>query len=507
MTTTTIHRRDRQPCVTRTTALGLLAIASLLAACGGSRSQPVAIHSSALTLSAALEPRTGRAGENTIWLELRDRAGAPVEDAQIRVEVHMHAMGTMPAMGGSTTVTAQGDGHYRAEFDLEMAGNWIVEIRAETAAGQSLAAEGSLTVGSPGLLLESTGPQAPRPETRAAEMSARNTPGSVEISLDPGRLQKVGVRSGTALEKPLDSRVRAVARVAYDETQLRDVSLKVAGWIGELEADAVGTRVERGAILFTLYSPELFSAQQEYLQALASQRAAQQTRSPDRADYLVRAAQQRLRLWDISEIDIERVAREGAPIEHLPVRSPASGFLIEKNVVEGSAVRPGERLFRIAPLDRVWLEAEVYESDLSLIEPGQTALVTLPYLPGKSYEGRVDYVYPYLAEATRTGRVRIELPNPELELRPDMYANVELLAPRGTRLTVPISAVLFAGERSFVFRDLGEGRFQPQAVQLGVRSGEEIEILSGLRPGARIVTSGTFLIASESRLQAAIESW
>ena len=489
--------------------LCLLATPPILAACGGSRSESVTVHSSGLTLSAALEPRTARAGENTLWLELRDPGGAPVEGAEITVKVHMHAMGTMPAMGGMTSVTPQGGGRYRADFELKMVGNWIIEIRADAGAGRSLAADGSLTVGSPGLQLKSVGAEARRPGPTPAETPDRDSPGEhpAEVSLDPRRLQKVGVRTGTVVEKPLDITIRTVARVAYDETKLRDVSLKVRGWIGELAANAVGIRVERGATLFTIYSPELFSAQQEYLQALASQRTAQQTRSPDRADYLVRAARNRLRLWDISDADIERVAREGAPVEYLPVRSPASGYVIEKNVVEGSAVLPGERLFRIAPLDRVWLEAEIYESDLSLIETGQKALVTLPYLPGKSYEGRVTYVYPYLAEATRTGRVRIELPNPELDLRPDMYANVELLVPRGTRLVVPVSAVLFAGERRFVFRDLGAGRFQPQRVRLGVRSGEEIEVLSGLSPGDRIVTSGTFLIASESRLQAAIEGW
>ncbi len=396
MTTTTICDRGRQYFAILATALCLLAIAPIMAACGGSRSEPVTVHSSGLTLSAALAPRTARAGENTIWLELRDLGGAPVDDAQMTVKVRMPAMGTMPAMGGLTTVTPEGDGRYRAEFELEMGGNWIIEIRAAAATGQSLAADGSLTVGTPGLQLKSAGAAPPRPETPRAELSDRDSleEHSAEISLDPRRLQKVGVRSGAAVEKPLDITVRAVARVAYDETELRDVSLKVRGWVGGLEADAVGIRVERGATLFTIYSPELFSAQQEYLQARASQRAARRTGTPDRADYLVRAARNRLRLWDISEEDIERVVREGAPIEYLPVRSPASGYVIEKNVVEGSAVEPGQRLFRIAPLDRVWLEADIYESDLSLIETGQKALVTLPYLPGKSYEGRVAYVYP-----------------------------------------------------------------------------------------------------------------
>jgi len=509
MTTTTNRDQGKQRSAMSATAFSLLVIVYVLAACGGSRSEPVTVHSSGLTLSAALEPRAGRAGENTIWLELHDDDGAPVNDAQITVKVHMHAMGTMPAMGGMTNVTPQGRGRYRADFELEMGGNWIIEIRADAGGSLSVTADGSLRVGSPGLRLKTVGAEIPPRSPQAAEVLDQRSPTerSSEISLDPGRLQKVGVRTGIAEEKPINIVIRTVARVAYDETALRDVSLKVRGWVGKLEANAIGIRVERGATLLTIYSPELFSAQQEYLQALASQRAAQLTSTPDRADYLVRAARNRLRLWDIADAEIERVAREGEPIEYLPVRSPTSGYVIEKNVVEGSTAEPGERLFRIAPLDRVWLEAEIYESDLALVEIGQKALVTLPYLPGKSYEGRIEYVYPYLADATRTGLVRIELPNPELDLRPDMYANVELLAPRGTRLVVPVSAVLFAGERRFVFRDLGEGRFKPQPVNLGVRSGEEIEVLSGLSPGDRIVISGTFLIASESRLQTAIEGW
>jgi membrane fusion protein, copper/silver efflux system len=509
MTTTTHRSRFRHGSATLTTVLCLLVIAPFTGACESSRSKSTVVHSRDLTLSAALEPKTGRAGENTIWLELEDREGAAVEDAQISVKVHMHAMGTMPAMGGMTSVTPLGSGRYRADFDLDMGGNWVIEIRAKAAAGQSLAADGSMTVGSPGLQLRSVGAEASRPDAASADMLDPVSPedASAEISLDPRRLQKVGVRTGTAEEKPLDITVRTVARVAYDETGLRDVSLKIRGWVGKLEANAVGIRVERGSILFTMYSPELFSAQQEYLQALASQRAAKKTGSPHRADYLVRAASNRLRLWDISEADIERVARDGAAIEYLPVRSPTSGFVIEKNLVEGSAVEPGQRLFRIAPLDRVWLEAEVYEADFSLIEIGQKAVVTLPYLPGESYEGRVSFIYPYLASKTRTGRIRIQLPNPELDLRPDMYANVELLVPRGTRLVVPVSAVLFAGERRFVFRALGAGRFEPRPVVLGLRSGEDIEVLSGLSPGDKIVTSGTFLIASESRLQSAIEGW
>ncbi len=184
-----------------------------------------------------------------------------------------------------------------------------------------------------------------------------------------------------------------------------------------------------------------------------------------------------------------------------------SGYVVEKNLVAGSAFEPGQRLYRIAPLSRVWIEAEVYEYELSLVHEGQPATVTLPYLPERSFEATVAYVYPTLDPKTRTARFRLELPNPDLALRPDMYANVRLHAERGERLVVPQSAVLYAGERSFVFRALGDGRFRPQRVEVGLRSGEEVEILAGIDPGDAIVTSATFLIASESRLRAALELW
>jgi Cu(I)/Ag(I) efflux system membrane fusion protein len=436
-----------------------------------------------------------------------------VEGAELAVKVHMHAMGAMPAMGGPAGVTPLGDGAYRADFDLDMGGSWLVEIEARTPDGASLGAEGSLTVGTPGLRLVAQGADASAPAPAGtgghAHAAASSAPGEHpgEIALEPGRLQRIGVRSALVEQAEMEHVVRAVGRVVADETALVDVALKVQGWVGTLEANAVGKRVEQGQVLFTLYSPELYAAQQEWLQALRSQRAARGTSAPDRADALARAARNRLRLWDVADRDLDAIARAGAPLEQVPVRSPASGFVIEKNVVAGSAVAAGERLLRIAPLDRVWLEAEVYESELGLVRVGAPVTVTLPYAPGRSWDGKIAWVSPTLTGETRTARVRIELPNPDLELRPDMYANVELSAPRGMRTLVPESAVLYAGERRFVFLDLGGGRFRPQRVEVGMRSGERVEILSGLEAGERIVTSGTFLIASESRLRAALEQW
>jgi Cu(I)/Ag(I) efflux system membrane fusion protein len=489
---------------------GLLILLMAAWGCGGSRSDTVTVRSEGVEIEAAMEPARPRVGPNSLWLELRDPSGEPVTGAQLDAAVIMHAMGAMPAMGGPAAVTELGDGRYRADFELDMGSTWVVEIAARPQGGPMARAEGSLTVGRPGLRLEGVGP-ASTAGTASAHGKATAAAGEgrhpAEFQIPPGRVQRIGVRTAPAERKVLEQTVRAVGRVVAEETTLEDVSLKVRGWVGEVQVAAVGDAVERGAVLFSVYSPELYAAQQEYLQALRSQARARETNAPERADYLVRAARNRLRLWDIANPDLERLASRGEPLEHLPIRSPVTGYVVEKNLVEGSAFAPGERLYRIAPLSRVWVEAEVYEYELPLLREGQGATVTLPYLPDQEFEATVAWIYPSLDPKTRTARIRLELPNPELALRPDMYATVRVQAGRGERLVVPQSAVLYAGERSFVFRALGEGRFRPQAVVVGIRSGEEVEILSGLEPGDPIVTSATFLIASESRLRAALEQW
>lgn len=327
------------------------------------------------------------------------------------------------------------------------------------------------------------------------------------VRIDAARRQAIGVVTEVVKRQPLVLPVRAVGKVRFDETKLTDVSVKYRGWIGRLYVDEPGQPVRRGQTLFTLYSPELYAAQHEYLTALASQAEARRTGAPDRADYLVAAARQRLRLWDLQAGQIDRLARTHEVVEEVPIASPAAGYVVEKNVVAGAAVEPGMKLFRLAGLDTVWVEAEVYESELSLIRVGDQALVTFPYLPGRTVIGKVAFVYPYLDPASRTGRVRVELPNAGLELKPDMYANVQLNKYLGERIAVPDEAVLYAGERSFVFVDLGDGRMKPQRVTLGQTAGERVEVLAGLAPGNVIVTSGNFLVAAESRLKLAMERW
>ncbi len=323
------------------------------------------------------------------------------------------------------------------------------------------------------------------------------------IMIEEHRREQVGIGTGTVVRAPMTRSIRAVGRIAYDESKLEDVTLKLGGFISKLYVNETGQPVKKGERLFTIYSPDLFAAQQEYLLARDSNAAS----GGGRGDYLVRAAEKKLELWGLSRGQIDALARRGKPLEDVPFYSPATGYVIEKNVVEGAAVDVGQRLFRIAALDRVWVEADVYEADLALIAKGMNAIVTLSYLPGKRYDGKVAYVYPYLDRTSRTGKVRIELPNQGLELKPEMYASVAFQVELGPRLQIPIGAVVYTGPRRLVFVDLGDGRLRPQEVTLGVRNEDTVEVIRGLTEGQTIVTSGNFLVAAESRIRSSSRFW
>ena len=319
------------------------------------------------------------------------------------------------------------------------------------------------------------------------------------ITVDQGRRQAIGVKTAPVVVAPMELDIRALGVVRYDETKLVDITLKLDGYIHDLKVNATGEPVNKGDVLFTLYSPELYAAQEEYLLALKSESATNES--------LIRAAKKRLELWGLNHAQIASIAARGEPVENMPFMSPASGYVLEKNVVEGGAIKAGERLFRIVPLSTVWVEAEVYEQDLPRIKVGQRVTVSLPYMPGRTYEGKVAYIYPTLEEKTRTGKVRIELPNKRLVLKPDMYADVRFNIPGAERLQVPESAVIYTGPRTLVFVDLGEGRLRPQEVKLGVEGKDSFEVLDGLRQGDVVVTSGNFLIAAESRIRSAADYW
>jgi Cu(I)/Ag(I) efflux system membrane fusion protein len=339
------------------------------------------------------------------------------------------------------------------------------------------------------------------------------------VTIDEARRQLIGVRTEPVITGPMRTTFRAVGHVTYDESALSDVNLKVRGWITKLYVSETGQRVSKGQPLFTMYSPELYAAEQDFLlglQGAAASAAAADSAplpgdggaaTPRRTELLARASRQRLHLLGLSDAQIDAIARSGKPAEDLPVPSPASGFVIEKDVVEGASVDAGQRLYRIAALGEVWVDADVYESDLAHARVGQRATITLDYLPGRAYEAKVAYVYPYLDPTSRTGRVRLELANKDLDLRPGMYASVALASDLGTRVQVPAAAVVYTGPRRLVFVDMGGGRFRPTEVQVGTSSNGMDEVFAGVSAGDRVATSGVFLIAAEARIRTAARYW
>ncbi|HEY2408373.1 MAG TPA: efflux RND transporter periplasmic adaptor subunit [Polyangiaceae bacterium] len=327
------------------------------------------------------------------------------------------------------------------------------------------------------------------------------------VTIDDARRQLIGVRTGPVVAGPMSRTLHAVGHVSYDESAFTDVTLKVRGFITKLLVNRTGQRVAAGQPLFLLFSPELYAAEQDFLLANQPSGPSPPTDGPSRLEMLGKAARQRLHLLGLSDAQIDAIQKQGTPSESLAFPSPASGFVIEKNVVEGASVEAGMKLYRIAALNKVWVEADVYEADLPRVHVGQQASVMLDYLPGKAYDAKISYLYPYVDPATRTGRVRLELANKDLELRPGMYASVELASDPAPKLQVPVSAVVYTGPRRLVFLDLGQGRFRPQEVRVGEQADGMYEVLSGLTAGDQVATSGVFLIAAEARISTTVDYW
>jgi multidrug efflux pump subunit AcrA (membrane-fusion protein) len=292
-----------------------------------------------------------------------------------------------------------------------------------------------------------------------------------------------------------------------DETKLAHVHLKVSGWIEQVYVDYVGKLVKKGDPLFTLYSPDLVATEQEYLIARRGKQYLGDSSFPDvsqGADSLLSSTRERLRLWDISDQQIKELDESGKITRTLTFYSPVTGFVMDRKAFPQTAVTPDMDLYVIADLSTIWADAQIYEYEVPYVRVGQMAQMELSYYPGKKYTGRVSYIYPTLDPQTRTVKVRLEFPNPNFDLKPDMYSDVDLKIDYGTQVIVPQSAVLDSGERQTVFVALPDGYFEPREIKTGVKLDEKVAVLSGLKPGETIVTSGNFLIDSESRLKSAM---
>ena len=464
-----------------------------------------------------------KSGPNRLQVTVRDQDDEPVEGATVRVAAQLEKGALMQGKRNSEVVQleARGDGVYAGVLELPADGDYVLAVDVSTAAQGHGDLVLAFSTGEYGLRAATATPEGIAYYTCSMHPSVREAgPGSCPIcsmdltsvtheevssgaiTVDAQRRQLIGVKTAAATHRDLSKIIRAVGKVSYDERRISTVSLKFDAWIGDLKADFVGTQVRRGQMWFSVYSPELLSAQQEYLET----RQRLSSRRPD--DSLVQAARRRLMLWDISAAQVAALERGGEALEYLPIFAPHSGTVVEKMVVEGSHMKTGDTLLRIADLSKVWIDAEVYEADLPSIKLGMPARVTLPYLPGVQIESKVDYIYPYLEGKTRTARIRLEIGNPDGELKPDMYADVKLQADLGHRLVIPEEAVLVAGDTRVVFKDLGEdGKLMPVRVKTGARVDGFIVIEEGLQLGDKVVTSGNFLIAAEAKLKTGVQQW
>lgn len=330
-------------------------------------------------------------------------------------------------------------------------------------------------------------------------------PGAVKIS--PQKQQLIGVRFGTVELLPVRKTIRAVAKLTYDETRIAHVHTKFEGWIDQVFVDYVGKLVRKGQPLFSIYSPELVSTQREYLVALKGKKYLGDAPYPEvsaGALSLAEATRERLRLWDITDEQIKKLEETGQVARTLTFYSPIDGFVLERKAYENVRVTPDMDLYTIADLSTIWANAEVYEYEAPAVSVGQEATMTLTGLPGISFRGRVAYIYPQVDSQTRTLKVRLDFDNADFRLRHDQYANVNIEVDLGRQLVVPEEAVLDSGTEQIVFVAREGGTFEPRKVQLGGKVDDRFIILSGLKPGEKIVTSGNFLIDSESRLKSAM---
>jgi Cu(I)/Ag(I) efflux system membrane fusion protein len=347
-------------------------------------------------------------------------------------------------------------------------------------------------------------PQASQPAP--SEEMTEETP-QVEISSQQQQL--IGVKTVKVSFKSIQKVIRTVGRIEADERKQTTINTKIEGWIEKLHVDYTGRYVKKGEPLVEIYSPELLATQQEFLSVLKWAKQPDDKKKDDTlslmlakdANATLDAARQRLRLWDISDAQVKQIEQTGKPVRTLTLYSPVSGFVTQKMAVLGMKVMPGEKLFDIADLSDIWIIADIYEYEMPFVKVGQQAKITLSYFPGKELSSKIDYIYPTISADTRTAKVRLTLPNPGGQLKPQMFTNVEIRIDLGKKLTIPDSAVIDTGKGQVVYVDRGNGSFAPREIQTGLRADGTVEVLRGLKAGEKVATSANFLIDSEAQLK------
>jgi Cu(I)/Ag(I) efflux system membrane fusion protein len=346
-------------------------------------------------------------------------------------------------------------------------------------------------------------------DEKAPSSGAPEAEGLATVTVDARKVSLLGLKTVAVTRAPFETSIRTVGRVAADERRVHHIHTRYEGFVEHVTADFTGKFVKKGEVLAFIYSPELYATQQEYLLALKASRSLGPSGIASAAQGgrdLLDAARQRLLLWEITPADIAEIEKRGAPIRAMPVYAPISGFVTGRTAYHGMKVMPADTLFDILDLSHVWVLADVYENELPRLSVGQRATMTLSYWPGRAWSGTLTYIYPAVDEKTRTVKVRIELDNPNGELKPEMYADVTVRGRTREVLQVPDDAILESGTRNIVFVSEGEGKLVPREVSVGDRGTGVVEIRDGLKEGEVVVGGANFLVDSESRLKAAISA-
>jgi len=326
------------------------------------------------------------------------------------------------------------------------------------------------------------------------------------VQLSPERIQAIGVKTGKAEYQNVAAEIRATGTVDVDERRVANVQTRYPGWIRNVYANATYQFIRKGEPLFTIYSPELVASEQEYLLARSNVQKLRQSSLANvssGAEQLLNSARERLRQWNLSDADISKLDVTGQPQPEYTFASPVSGYVLERMALPNVYVQPDMKLYTVADLSSIWVNAQVFQEDAGKLKPNDPAEITVDAYPGRTFRGHIEQILPQVDPATRTLRVRLTLPNRGLLLKPGMFVTVVLHCPGSRQLVVPASAVLHSGVRDLAFLDRGNGTFEPRAVELGSRTGDKVSVLKGLKAGDVVVTSANFLIDSESQLQAA----
>jgi Cu(I)/Ag(I) efflux system membrane fusion protein/cobalt-zinc-cadmium efflux system membrane fusion protein len=355
-----------------------------------------------------------------------------------------------------------------------------------------------------------TGPAAVSNEPAPSMSETKMETPLVPVQLTPERMQSIGVRTGAVEYKQLSDDIRATGTVDINERLLSYVQVRFPGYIRKVFANATYQYVRKGEPLFTIYSPDLVATQQEYLLARQNQKtlsASTVEGVASGAESLSAAAEQRLEQWEVPQSEIAKLKETGKPVADLTINSPVTGYITERNALPNMYAEPSTKLYTVADLSHVWVYAQVFQNDVGRVKPGDTAQITVDSYPGRTFSGQIEEILPQVDMATRTVRVRLAMANPGLKLKPGMFVNVDVKTSLGRQLVVPASAVFQSGTRQLVFLNHGNGSLEPKEITTGPRFGDDFVVLKGLEAHESIVTSASFLIDSESQLQAAAGSF